>query len=497
MAERSTGSYLRSEIAAIMHGSQREAAVVGAGPNGLAAAIVLGQAGRKVTLYEAGERVGGGLRTAELTLPGFRHDVCSAIHPLGFASPFFRGLRLEEHGVTWVQPAAPLAHPLDDGTAVVLERSIDDTASGLGADGDSYRRLINPIVEGWERLEVDLLSPLGLPRHPLTLARFGGLALRSARSVARRFDEDRARALLAGLAGHSVIPLDARPSASFGLVLAALGHDVGWPFPRGGSERLAEGLQAVLRDLGGEIVTERPVMSLDDLDGAGPILLSLTPRQFLELAGDRLPAHYRRRLAGYRYGPGAFKLDWALSEPIPWRASECRRAATVHVGGSFEEIASSERDAWDGRAAERPFVLLAQQSLFDPSRAPDGSHTAWAYCHVPSGSSQDMTDRIEAQVERFAPGFRDCILARSALGPAELEGRNANIVGGDITGGANTLFQTLARPFPAKRPYATPIRGIYLCSASTPPGGGVHGMCGYHAARAALASGHGRPPVER
>ena len=480
-----------------MSGSKRQAAVVGGGPNGLAAAIVLGQAGQNVALYEAAERVGGGLRTSELTLPGFRHDVCSAIHPLGFASPVFRGLRLEEKGVKWVQPAAPLAHPLDDGTAVMLERSIDETAAGLGVDGAAYRRLVTPIVTGWESLAADLLSPPGLPKHPLRLARFGRAAVRSAQAVAKRFEGERARALLAGLAGHSVIPLSARPSASFGLVLAALGHSVGWPFPEGGSERLAEGLAAVLRELGGEIFTGRTISRLDELPEAEPILLSLTPRQFLELAGGRLPDRYRKRLARYRYGPAAFKLDWALSEPIPWKDPDSRRAGTVHVGGTFEEIARSELDAWEGRVAEQPFVLLAQQSRFDPSRAPEGKHTAWAYCHVPSGSRSDMTERIESQIERFAPGFRDCILARSALGPGELEERNANNVGGDITGGANTLFQTLARPFPGRNPYATPIPGVYLCSASTPPGGGVHGMCGYHAARTALASGQGRSPVER
>ena len=479
-----------------MSGSERDAAVVGGGPNGLTAAIVLAQAGRRVTLYEAADRVGGGLRTSELTLPGFRHDVCSAIHPLGFASPFFRGLQLEEQGVRWVQPPAPLAHPLDDGTAVMLERSIDETASGLGADDDAYRRLVGPIVEGWDELEADLLSPPGVPRHPLRLARFGLVAARSAQAVAKRFQGERARALLAGLSGHSVIPLDARPSASFGLVLAALGHRVGWPFPAGGSERLAEGLAAVFRGLGGEIVTGHPIRSLDELPAAEPILLSTTPRQLLELAGDRLPAGYRRRLRRYRYGPAAFKLDWALSEPIPWKASDCRRAATVHVGGTFGEIARSERDAWEGRTAEHPFVLLAQQSLFDRSRAPEGTHTAWAYCHVPGGSSRDMTQQIESQIERFAPGFRDCILARSALGPRQLEERNANNVDGDITGGANTLSQTLARPFPSRQPYRTPLPGVYLCSASTPPGGGVHGMCGYHGARTALASGPRRPPVE-
>lgn len=474
-----------------MNRSRPDAAVVGSGPNGLAAAIVLAQAGRDVVLFEASDTPGGGLRTAELTLPGFLHDVCSAIHPLGIASPVFRSLDLESHGLRWTQPEAPLAHPLDDGSAVLLERSLDDTAAGLGADGETYRRLLGPLVAGWEDLADDLLAPLGLPRHPLLLSRFGLPALRSARSLAGSFEGLRARALFAGLAGHSVIPLERRPSSAIGLVLASLGHVVGWPFPAGGSRRLADALISVLRSLGGELVTERPVETLDDLPQGALKLLSVTPRQLLELAGDELPPRYRRGLSRYRYGPGAFKLDWALSEPIPWTAAECARAGTVHVGGTFEEIAEAERYAWEGRVPERPFVLLAQQSLFDRTRAPEGKHTGWAYCHVPHGSDRDITERIEAQVERFAPGFRDCILARSVLGPAGLHALNANHIGGDIAGGANTLAQTLARPFPRRDPYAIPIPGVYLCSSSTPPGGGVHGMCGYHAARSALA-GSGR-----
>ncbi len=469
-----------------MSTSPQAAVVVGSGPNGLAAAIVLAQAGRDVTLYEASDTPGGGMRTAELTLPGFHHDVCSAIHPLGFASPFFRGLDLDAHGVRWTQPEAPLAHPLDDGSAVVLERSLSETAAALGPDGEAYRRLLGPLVEGWDQLADDLLGPMGMPRHPIRFSRFGLLGLRSARSLAGSFEGIRARALLAGLAGHSVIPLEMRPSAAIGLVLASLGHVVGWPFPEGGSQRLADGLISVLRSLGGEIVTQRPVKALGDLPEGALKLFSVTPRQLLELAGDELPPRYRRRLSRYRYGPGVFKLDWALSDPIPWTASDCGRAGTVHVGGTFEEIAEAERHAWEGRAPERPFILLAQHSLFDRTRAPEGRHTGWAYCHVPHGSDRDMTERIESQVERFAPGFRDCILARSVLGPASLAALNANNVGGDISGGANTLAQTLARPFPKRDPYATPIPGVYLCSSSTPPGGGVHGMCGYHAARSAL-----------
>lgn len=467
-----------------------DAVVVGAGPNGLAAAIVLAQAGRSVAVLEASGTIGGGTRTAELTLPGYRHDVCSAIHPLGIASPFFRSLHLDDRGLSWVHPPSPLAHPLAGGTAVTLQRSVDDTAAGLGPDGDAYGRLLHPLVDDWEIVEADFLGPPRAPRHPLAFARFARHAARSARSlVDRRFQGDRARALFAGLAAHAVIPLEMRPSAGFALVLAVLGHVTGWPFPRGGSSRLADALADVLRDLGGEISTSQPVRSLADLPTGATALLSITPRQLLEIAGDRLPPRYRRRLSRYRYGPGVFKMDWALGEPIPWRARECRLAGTVHVGGTFAEIAAAEREVWEGKPPERPFVLLAQQSLFDPTRAPQGRHTAWAYCHVPNGWADDMTERIEGQIERFAPGFRDCILARSTLGPRDMEARNPNYVGGDITGGANILRQVLGRPLLRRVPYATPIPGVYLCSASTPPGGGVHGMCGYHAARSAL-KGH-------
>jgi phytoene dehydrogenase-like protein len=463
----------------------RDAIVVGSGPNGLAAAITLAGAGRSVLVLEGAETPGGGCRSAELTLPGFVHDVCSAIHPLVAGSPFFRSLPLADLGVEMVQPPAPLAHPLDGG-AVVLERSIDATSEGLGADGAAYRDLLGPLVRDAEALIDGLLGPPLRPRHPLALARFARHGLRSAVGLAGRFSGERARALLAGMAAHSFRPLDAPLTAGFGLALTMLGHAVGWPVARGGSGRITDGLVTLLQTLGGEVETGRPVASLDDLPPARAVLLDVTPRQLLAIAGARLPSAYRRRLARYRYGPGAFKVDWALAGPIPWRSPECGRAATVHVGGTMAEIAAAEAAVVAGGHPERPFVLLAQPTLADPSRAPEGRHTAWAYCHVPGGSPVDMTERIERQVERFAPGFRDLVLARASRGPARLERENPNYVGGDITGGLQDLGQSLARPVARPDPYATPAPGVYLCSASTPPGGGVHGMCGRHAARSAL-----------
>jgi phytoene dehydrogenase-like protein len=467
--------------------SDHDAVVVGSGPNGLAAAIELARAGRSVLVREAAEQLGGGLRSAELTLPGFVHDVCSAIHPMAMASPFFRSVPLAEHGLEWIEPPLPLAHPLDGGEAVVLRRSVGETAAALGRDERAYRRTFEPLVADWRRLEGAVLGPLvRVPRHPVALARFGVEALwPAARFARRRFDGERARALFAGLAAHSILPLEKVASASFGLVLGLTGHAVGWPLPRGGSQAVADALASYLRSLGGEVVTGAPVESLDELTGTRTVLCDVTPRQFLRLAGDRLGGRYRRALERFRYGPGVFKLDWALSGPIPWAAAECGQAGTVHLGGTLEELAASER----GEARDRPFVLLAQSSLFDDSRAPEGQHTGWAYCHVPNGSSADMTEAIEVQVERFAPGFRERILARNALGPADLERRNANLVGGDIGGGSNELRQLLARPALRPVPYSTPLDGVYLCSASTPPGGGVHGMCGYLAARAALRAG--------
>lgn len=463
------------------------AVVVGSGPNGLAAAIVLAGAGRRVTVLEGADAVGGGARSEELTLPGFVHDSCSAVHALALASPFLAGLPLSRHGLELVAPDAPLAHPLDDGSAVVIERSVEETARGLGPDARAYRRLFEPLVRSSPELMKEILGPMRVPRHPLVLARFGQSAIRSAVGLARsRFEGDRARAVLAGCSAHSMLSLRAAASAAFGLVLMVSAHSVGWPVARGGSQRLAEALASHLRSLGGAIDTGRWVESLDELSGAEVTLLDVTPRQLSELAGDRLPSGYARRLGRYRYGPGVFKLDWALEEPIPWSAPEVARAGTVHVGGTLEEIAASEEAATSGRQHDRPFVLLVQPSLFDPTRAPAGKHTAWAYSHVPHGSQRDMTDAIEAQVERFAPGFRDLIAGRRAMDSAEVERRNPNYVGGDINGGVQDLRQLFTRPVARPVPYSTPIDGVYLCSSSTPPGGGVHGMCGYWAARAAL-----------
>jgi phytoene dehydrogenase-like protein len=464
-----------------------DAIVVGSGPNGLAAAIAIARAGRSVLVLEAADTVGGGLRTAELTLPGFRHDVCSAIHPLAVASPFLRRLPLAEHGLEWIEPPAAVAHPHDDGTATLLERSVTATAMRLGRDGDAYGRLFDPLVERAEAILDDALGPLRVPLSPVVAARFGISAIRPASALARRrFRDARARALLAGLAAHSMLPLERAPSAGVALVLGLLGHTVGWPFPRGGAQALADALASQLRALGGELECGRRVDRAHDLPAARAVLLDTSPREAVRIAGALLPRRYRERLERYRYGPGAFKLDLALDGPIPWAAEECSRAATVHVGGTLDEIAAGEAAVWRGEAPERPFVIVAQQSLFDATRAPAGKHTAWAYCHVPNGSPVDMTGRIEAQIERFAPGFRERILARHALGPRELEARNPNYVGGDINGGAQDLGQLFTRPLPRLDPYSTPAAGLFLCSASTPPGGGVHGMCGYWAARAAL-----------
>jgi phytoene dehydrogenase-like protein len=459
-----------------------DAAVVGSGPNALAAALFCARAGFAVRVYEAESSPGGGVRTDELTLPGFRHDVCSAIHPLGRVSPFFRRARVE---LDWVDPPAAVAHPFDDGGAAILERDV--SAVDLGPDTAAYRRLVEPIVSAWEAVEPVALGPYPPPLTTLPplirLASSVRAALADARAIAESsFRTARARALFAGCAAHSMLPLERRPSAGFGLALAVLGHVAGWCFPRGGAQAITDALVTELRQAGGEVHVSCPV---DELPVADVVLADVMPAELRRIS-SHLPERYDRVLRRYRHGPGAFKLDWALDGPIPWRAPECARAATVHLGGTLDEISASEWGAWRGRPVERPFVILVQHTLFDPSRAPEGKHTAWAYCHVPNGWAGDMTGAVEAQVERFAPGFRDLVLARAVTRPADLESRNRNFVGGDINGGTMDLGQLLTRPVRRVNPYRTPLAGVYLCSSATPPGGGVHAMCGYSAALTAL-----------
>jgi phytoene dehydrogenase-like protein len=467
--------------------STYDAAVVGSGPNGLAAAIVLARAGRSVIVFEANRQIGGGARTQELTLPGFRHDVCSAIHPMGAGSPFFKSLPLEQHGLTWIHPPVPLAHPLDREPPCLLKRSVEATAEMLGDDRPSYIALMKPFAQTWDRLAADALGPLSVPRSPLLLARFGLKGLRSADGLARSlFKGQPARALFAGISAHSMLRLEQVASAAIGLILAIAGHTVGWPMPRGGSQQITEALASYLRSLGGKIETEKRIQTLAEIPTKGPILFDTSPATLSQVVGDDLPLRFRRRLSRYRYGPGVFKLDWALNAPIPWRFAECAQAGTLHLGGTLEEIAAGERAVASGQHPDRPFVLLAQQSLFDDTRAPAGKHTAWAYCHVPPFSSRDMTQAIEAQVERFAPGFRDVITARHTFNCLQIEEHNANYVGGDINCGSPEFSQLFFRPTFRVIPYSTPNPRVFLCSAATPPGGGVHGMCGFHAAKAAL-----------
>jgi phytoene dehydrogenase-like protein len=466
-----------------------DAVVVGAGPNGLAAAITLARQGLKVLVLEANASAGGGCRTSELTLPGFQHDVCSAIHPLGKSSLFFETLPLADYGLTWIQPDLPLAHPLDNGQALALHQDIAKTCELLGRDGRAYSRAMAPLVKDWPKLLREFLGPLRPPRHPLAMVRFGLPALLPAAYLARLlFRQESTRGLFAGLAAHAMMPLEWITTGAYGLLLGVLTHAVGWPLPQGGSQQITDALAAYLLDLGGEIVTGFEVRSLDELPPAQAVMMDVTPRQLLQIAGDRLPAGYRRQLERFRYGPGVFKIDWALSEPIPWRAAECRRAGTVHIGPTLADISLSEREVWAGRHPERPYLIVAQQSLFDDSRAPDGCHTGWTYCHVPHGSTVDMTAAIEDQIERFAPGFRDCVLARHTMTTQDYQRYNANYIGGDINGGVQDWRQLFTRPVPRLNPYTTPLPDLYLCSSSTPPGGGVHGMCGYHAAQAALAN---------
>jgi len=469
-----------------MPATQRRAVVVGSGPNGLAAAIVLAQAGLQVDVYEAEAQPGGGARTLPLTLPGFLHDFGSAVHPMAVASPFFSSLPLKDYGLEWIQPAAPVAHPLDDGSAVILERDLGQAEAALGEDGKQWRRFVGTFANHWWELAPEVLRPVSLfPRHPFLLARLGLLGFPSANSIANVwFRSARTKAMFAGLAAHSMVSLEEPLTSAFGIMFAATAHAVGWPIPRGGAQSITNALCGYLASLGGTIHVSTRIESLSSLGKFDVALCDVTPRQLLRIAGDVLSPGYKRSLERYRYGPGVFKVDYALSAPIPWKAPECQRSATVHLGGTLEQIVASEDAMRHERHAERPFVLLAQPTLFDPTRAPEGQHIAWAYCHVPNGSDVDMLPRLEAQIERFAPGFRDCILQRSVLSPTRLESMNANLIGGDIGGGLMNLRQFLFRP--TMRYYATSAPNIFICSSSTPPGGGVHGMCGYNAAKLAL-----------
>jgi len=464
-----------------------DAVVVGSGPNGLAAAITLQREGLSVLLIEGNDTIGGGMRSKELTLPGFISDVCSAIHPMAAASPFFSSLPLEEFGLEWIDPPVLAAHPFDDGNAAILKKDIKGTAQLLGADEENYLRLIAPIVKNWPQLVKDVLGPLGVPAHPLVMAKFGLQALQPALNIINKFDTPAAKSLFAGMAAHAVLPLNKWSTAAIGLVLLANGHLKGWPLPKGGSQQLANALGNYFTAIGGTIQTGWQVNSLKELPTAKAILFDVGTKQLLNIAGKELNPFYRYQLKKYRYGMGVFKVDWALDGPVPFSAPECREAGTVHIGGTWKEIARSEYLAATGKLSSEPFILLAQQSLFDEGRAPAGKQVLWGYCHVPNGSMADRTVAIEKQIERFAPGFRDRIISRHTINTMQLEKYNPNYIGGDINGGMMNLGQLFARPVFKRSPYRTGIKGIYLCSASTPPGGGVHGMGGYHAAKRVLA----------
>lgn len=463
-----------------------DAIVIGSGPNGLSAAIRLARQGLSVKVFEASDTVGGGMRTKELMQPGFHHDVCSAIHPLAMSSPYLKHLPLDEYGLEWITPELPVAHPMDDGPAVVMHHSLEQTMEELGTDGAAYRSAMEPIIRHWSTLTPDFLGPLRFPKHPINLALFGLKALQPASYFQKRFKHERAKALFAGLAAHSILPLDSIATSAIGLVLGAAGHAVGWPLPKGGSQSIADAMAGYFKSLGGEIETGTEVKSTDQLPSHRCVLFDVTPRQLIQISGDLLPSSYRKRLENFQYGSGVFKVDYILNEPVPWSDPRCQKAGTVHLGGTFNEIAAGEKEMDDGGHAEKPYVLVAQQSLFDSTRTPDNRHTLWAYCHVPNGSTRDMTTEIENQIERFAPGFRDVIEERHTMNTSQFHDYNANYFGGDINGGRQDIWQLFTRPVHLIHPYATPAKGVYLCSSSTPPGGGVHGMCGYHAATLAL-----------
>jgi len=469
-----------------------DAVIVGSGPNGLAAAICLQQQGLSVLIIEGKNEIGGGLRSAELTLPGFIHDICSAIHPLAVGSPFFQQLPLADHGLEYIYPEIAAAHPLDNNTAVVLKQSITETAKLLGEDEETYLKLMQPIVNSWPSIAPDVLGPLHFPKHPLAMAKFGLSALTSATHLAKQFKTTEAKALLAGMAAHSMQPLSKLTTSVIALVLLANGHLQNWPIPKGGSNKIANALASYFVSIGGKIETGTYIKSLDQLPSAHAVLFDVSPKQLLQIAGHRFSAIYKWQLERYRYGMGVFKIDWALDAPIPFKSEACTKAGTIHIGNSIQEITTAEQQTWDGRNTDNPFVLLAQQSVFDATRAPAGKHTGWAYCHVPNGSTVDMTQAIENQVERFAPGFKDIILAKHTMNPAQMEDYNPNYVGGDINGGVIDINQLFTRPALRWSPYKTSAKGLYLCSASTPPGGGVHGMCGYNAAKKVLKDVFGR-----
>ena len=469
-----------------------DAIIIGSGPNGLSAAIRLAEQGLSVKIFEASDTIGGGMRTKELMQPGFHHDICSAIHPLAASSPYLKHLPLDKYGLEWITPDYPVAHPMDDAPAVVMHHSIKETMEELGPDGDSYRSAIESITENWETLTRDFLGPLSIPDHPIDLALFGLKALQPASLFQKRFSDERAKALFAGLAAHSILPLNAIATSAIGLVLGAAGHAVGWPLPKGGSQSIAEAMAGYFKSMGGEIETGSEIRSLDQLPSHKAVLMDVTPRQLISIAGDRLPGSYINRLKKYRYGSGVFKIDYILSEQVPWKDARCKKAGTIHLGGTFDEIAEGEKLMDSGKHAEKPYVLIAQQSNFDDTRTPDDRHTLWAYCHVPNGSTRNMTAEIENQIERFAPGFRDIVEERHTMNTDQFHDYNANYLGGDINGGRQDIWQLFTRPLHLINPYATPADGVYLCSSSTPPGGGVHGMCGYHAATLALKKEFGR-----